>query len=110
MRKALFLFIALSVCAIPLLARADWDPSYPWTKWVQMPNPYDWDVKVTTLKLLADDFECTSPDAITNIHFWGSWKHDDVGEITRIHLSIHADIPDPDGPEGPLHSIPGDEL
>ena len=84
MRKVLFLFIALSVCAIPLLARADWEPDDPWTKWVQMPDPDGWDVKVTTPKLLADDFECTSLDPIAGIHFWGSWKHDEDGTSLKL--------------------------
>jgi len=93
---------------LPALARADWFPEDPDpnTKWVQLPDLNGWDVKVTTPKLLADDFECTETSYITDIHFWGSWKHDDVGQITRIHLSIHDNI-DP-GPVG--YSIPGDEL
>ena len=107
MNKVLLTLMVLVICAVPLAALAEWDPSYPYTKWVQFPDPDGWDVKVTTPKILADDFECKTTGWITDIHFWGSWKHDDVGEITRIHLSIHDDIPAAESPTG--YSIPGAE-
>jgi hypothetical protein len=44
-------------------------------------------------RTLADDFKCTSTGYITDVHFWGSWKGDIKGEMSRIHLSIHSDIP-----------------
>ena len=69
--------------------------SQPNTKWVQLPDmtPNGIDIKVDDMHILADDFECTSPSLLTDVHFWGSWKHDDKGEIKRIHLRIHSDDP-----------------
>lgn len=95
MMKRLFLALTIAVlCTAPLVARADWDwePDNPLDKWIQMPDPFGWDVKVTPPKILADDFLCTDPLPIVDIHFWGSWEHDVVGQITSIHLSIHNDL------------------
>jgi hypothetical protein len=100
-------------------------PDYPHKMhWAQLPDPHGWDVRACMSpptdpqpdglrKVLADDFLCTSNGYITQIIFWGSWASNlftDVQEhpyqgITNIHLSIHADIPDPDE-QGPLFSMP----
>ncbi|HUT30560.1 MAG TPA: GEVED domain-containing protein [Sedimentisphaerales bacterium] len=71
----------------------------PTIKWAQLPDtsPNGIDIKVTG-QWLADDFECTSYGPITDVHLWCSWKYDDVGEITNLHLSFHSD--DPVGPGG----------
>jgi hypothetical protein len=108
MRKSSSALIFLVICLLSVGALADWDPCCPCpnTKWVQLPDPTGWDVRLTTPKILADDFICTETGWITDIHFWGSWKGDVVGVIDNIHLSIHADIPD--GGQG--FSIPGAEL
>ena len=90
--------------------RADWDPTTPNTKWVQMPDLlYGMDVRASEGKILADDFLCTFSGPITDIHIWGSWLNDVHGTITNLHVSFHADIPDPDG-TGPLWSMPGELL
>lgn len=107
MKHFVLLLVVVSLSAWAAAARADWDPNQP-TKWVQLPDPDGWDVRLTTPKLLADDFLCTTPGWISDIHFWGSWKNDDVGQINRIHLSIHADVPA--GPGGLNYSTPGPEL
>lgn len=85
--------------------------------WPQMPDPNGWDVhacwheQMGVQKVLADDFLCTRSGPITNITFWGSWFNDQYDTqdpwqgITKIHLSMHDDIPDPDG-EGPEYSKP----
>jgi hypothetical protein len=75
----------------------------------QKPDPGGWDVNATESIILADDFPCVMTGLIVGITLWGSWKENQVGVITNIHLSIHEDIPDPDG-GGPLYSKPGAEL
>ncbi|MHC4647555.1 MAG: DUF7901 domain-containing protein [Planctomycetota bacterium] len=77
-------------------------------KWIQLPDasPNGIDIKVDEGRWLADDFECTSTGLITDVHLWGSWKYDEIGEIQMIHLSFHSD--DPCGPNG--HSEPNDLL
>jgi hypothetical protein len=86
-RKALLAISAVTLCFAAISARADWDvDDY---KWAQLPDEYGWDVNATTPNLLFDDFLCRDMDPITDIHLWGSWKDDQVGEITRLHLSIH---------------------
>jgi hypothetical protein len=99
------------------------EPDYPHKMhYPQLPDPNGWDVFACYIpptdpnpegirKVLADDFLCTASGPITNITFWGSWFNDEFPEqdpfqgINNIHLSIHKDIPDPDG-EGPEYSKP----
>jgi hypothetical protein len=115
MKGSLLTLMAFVMCVLPLAARADWDPCCPDpdTKFVQLPDPTGWDVNLVTPKVLADDFWCLETGYITDVHFWGSWRDDLVGEITRIHLSFHSDIPagQPD-PTGLIlnYSVPGEEL
>ena len=71
----------------------------------QLPDPDGWDVICMPPWTLADDFRCTSNGTITEIKFWGSWKGDIPGDVQMVHLSIHGDIPDPDG-FGPQYSMP----
>ena len=60
--------------------------------------------------VLADDFNCTRPGPLTEIHVWGSWYLDymPLGDPMNVTftLSIHEDIPI--GPDG--YSIPGELL
>ena len=106
--------VALSVAAALLVgwglpAQADWSPGdgfkmhYP-----QLPNPNGWDVNFTKLTL-ADDWLCTGSGPICDVHLWFSWRRDSLATITNVHLSIHSDVPDPDG-AGPRYSQPGAEL
>lgn len=60
-------------------------------------------------KVLADDWLCTDSGVVSDIHIWGSWLNDQYPGDPRdveFTLSIHADIPDPDG-TGPEYSQPG---
>ena len=91
MRRFILIFTVLALCAIPVVARADLDGTEI-IKWVQWPDPFGWDVKVTQPKILADDFPCHEEGWITDVHFWGSWKHGVTGQITGVHLSIHKDL------------------
>ncbi len=91
-KKFLLALTVFALCVAPLVVRADWPTDDQITKWVQLPDPYGWDVKVTDPKVLADDWECWDGLPITDVHFWGSWRHDDIGQITNIHLSIHDDL------------------
>ena len=70
----------------------------PYTKWLQLPDvtPHGIDIQVDSndaLRIIADDFECSSTERITDVHFWGSWKNDKKGEILRIQLNIYGDDP-----------------
>ncbi len=95
MKRLVLIVAVLAVCAMPLAALADWcwcDPD-PNTKFFQRPDPTGWDVRVTTPKTLADDFECKETGWITDIHFWCSWKGDIVGTIDTLYLTIYSDVP-----------------
>ena len=70
----------------------------PYTKWLQLPDvtPHGIDIRIDSneaQRIIADDFECTSKDNITDVHFWGSWKNDKKYDILKINLSIYDDIP-----------------
>ncbi len=97
------------VCAfVASTATAHWVPQdghkmhFP-----QLPDPQGWDIAFSTT--LADDWQCSGTGPVTDIHFWGSWRQDIVGNIQNIHLSIHEDIPAND-PRGTYYSQPGIEL
>jgi hypothetical protein len=98
--------VAFALCMGATLARADWDPDDPY-KWLQLPDPNGWDVNVTAVQILADDFLCSETGWITDIHFWGSWEGGGVGTIESIYLNIHEDVPAGQDPDKPW-SHPGD--
>ena len=82
----------LALVAIP--AVADWQEGDPY-KWYQPPDLTDTGIDIYNVcpKILADDFLCTDPIPITDVHFWGSWKDDEVGRISMVFLSIHSNVP-----------------
>jgi hypothetical protein len=43
--------------------------------------------------VLADDFSCTTPGPISDIHIWGSWLSNAHGTITNFWLAIYSDVP-----------------
>ena len=89
---------ALAICLIAAApAAADWDQRdghkmhFP-----QLPDPNGLDVNVTATNKLADDFKCSWTGPITDIHFWISWRHEDIppdiGQaINNININIYKD-------------------
>lgn len=59
----------------------------------QLPDPTGWNVMATYPHVLADDFRCIETGWIKDVHFWGSWLNDQVGEIGGFILSFHSDVP-----------------
>ena len=128
MTKTLALTITLVLVGAGT-ALADWDIGDPYKMhFPQLPDENDtgldvhaswpWQPGVNTGKILADDFLCTQTGPITDIHIWGSWLNDVLpnpngtnpdANAVSFKLSIHEDIPDPDG-TGPLYSQPGPKL
>ena len=100
--------VALAAAVLcPLAGVADWDEGDPHKMhYPQLPEMDGWDVSAWNTTL-ADDWTCSASGPVTGIHFWVSWQgnFEDWGNIQNIHLSIHEDIPDPDGP-GPGYSSP----
>ncbi len=88
----------LPVTVVSLLsapaALADWNIGdghkmhYP-----QLPDPNGWDVDATYYEALADDWQCSETGPVQDIHFWGSWKDDLVGDIDFFHIKIWSDQP-----------------
>jgi hypothetical protein len=102
--------LALVLAVLPV--RADWNQGDSYKMhFPQLPDPMGWDVDAMGAQgnRVADDWLCTESGPVNDVHFWVSYKQDLVDPITQISLTIHADIPDPDGP-GPLYSQPGDVL
>jgi len=116
-RKLFAILFGVAVMFGPGVVWADWSPGdghkmhFP-----QLPDEEGWDVNATQPIVLADDWTCSESGQVKDIHFWGSWMdidgdgHGDVGNIAYFVLSIHEDIPDPDGPTGPGYSKPGPTL
>jgi len=65
----------------------------------QLPDPLGWGVDATYVEgvfprnCLADDWMCSESGPMTDIHFWGSWSNDTVGNLLAFTISIAADIP-----------------
>ncbi|MDH4158381.1 MAG: hypothetical protein OEW00_14015, partial [candidate division Zixibacteria bacterium] len=89
-------------------------------KWQQLPDLTSAGMDVTAYVpvegpayLLADDFLCTQPGALYEVHVWGSWYHDHLpnNDSTDVSftLSIHADIPANENQYGE-YSMPGEVL
>lgn len=89
----------------------DWDHKMHFP---QKPDPRGADVYFNSPDVVAaDDWQCSETGRVADIHFWFSALNDWIDpseplnqQIFRVHVSIHEDIPDPDGP-GPEYSQPG---
>jgi len=97
MKNTLIILALAGAMAPAAPAGADWDPPDP-AKWVQWPDltTSGMDVNATAPVTLADDFLCDTTGPITDIHLWGSWKHDVLppgggGDVT-FHLSIWTNV------------------
>ena len=103
---AMIVFVSL-----PCVTSAHWNAGDPHKMhFPQLPDPNGWDVYATSSDagipvVVADDWRCSDTGWVKDIHFWGSWKGDQIGTITSFHLSIHADIPASESPTG--YSMPG---
>ena len=114
-KKMLAFILGLVVIMAGASIQADWVPGdghkmhFP-----QLPDEQGWDVDATQPIVLADDWMCSETGPVEDIHFWGSWRDmdgdriGDVGQITAFVLSIHADIPASQNPDG--YSKPGETL
>ena len=84
MRKLVVLASIVCAAALTASASGDWVPGdghkmhFP-----QLPDEDGWDVKASYL-CLADDWECSEDGFVRDIHFWGSWKHGEAGQITGL--------------------------
>ncbi len=86
MRHALFVVALMGL----LCATAHGDPLDPnWVKWSQLPdmtpNGYDFSSEVLVPSTVADDFLCTDPRPITDIHWWGSYYISNPYDINSDH-------------------------
>jgi hypothetical protein len=66
---------------------ADWDVGDP-CLYSQLPDTAGWDVYSEWQYGAADDWTATSTALITDIHFWGSWKYDVVGDMGNLLIQI----------------------
>lgn len=100
-------FAIVLACLLAGPALGDWKPGDPYKMhFPQLPDATGWDVMATQPKVLADDWVCTGTGPVSDIHFWGSWQGDQVGQIMNAHLSIHSNVAV--GPNG--YSVPGPVL
>ncbi|MHC4478660.1 MAG: GEVED domain-containing protein [Planctomycetota bacterium] len=89
LRKKALLIVAIVFALTAQISWADWFEGdghkmhYP-----QMADPNGWDVCLRRMAV-ADDFRCGQSGAITEIHFWISWKDDLVDEVLDWAVSIY---------------------
>lgn len=103
-KKLLGILVCMLLIATSIVltnsTNADWQPGddhkmhFP-----QLPDADGWDVYATAglsqypSVVTADDFKCSESGYIRDIHFWGSWKGDIVGNILYFVIGIASDIP-----------------
>ena len=73
----------------------------------QLPDEYGWDVNATQPIVIADDWMCTGTGYVSDIHFWGSWRGDEIGTINSFWIGIYSNVP---ANETVPYSHPGDLL
>jgi len=74
----------------------------------QLPDASGWDVMACKGQILADDWQCSETGWVTDIHFWGGWKLDNIGTINGFWVKVYGDVP-ADPPQNP-YSKPGELL
>lgn len=101
-----FLVLVLLVLFVGSTALADWDldDSYK-MHYPQLPDPCGWDVYAEYPRGIADDWMCTESGFVEDIHFWGSWKDDIVGDTDDIYVGIYENDTTSKG-----FPVPGNEL
>jgi len=116
MTRATILCIAvLSVLAFATSASARGDLPEEMIKWLQPPDYCDgldlqsqWDPNDSEPDVIkADDWFCLDGQAITDIHWWGSYLHDETFTPERFYLIVYEN--DAMG-AGPADDLPGDRL
>jgi hypothetical protein len=102
MRKSIVLLAVLTFAmAWAAPAAAHWAQGDPYKMhYPQLPDasPTGWDVLSSgkcadSLCRVADDFRCTETGWVKDIHFWGSWKGNMVGQISHFRLEVFKDVP-----------------
>jgi len=84
----------------------NWEPGDPHKMhYPQLPDTMGWDVNATFPIQLADDWECSETGWVQDIHFWGSWRENQVGEILQFNITVYNDIPAEQSETG--YSMPG---
>jgi len=109
LQRGLLAFLALFLLGTPIYSQ--WIPGddhkmhFP-----QLPDEEGWNVNATKPMILADDWECSETGLIKDLHFWGSWLHNDIGQIVYFQISFHEDIPDPNPEDPTTYSRPGETI
>ena len=81
--------LALVVCFAAAPVMAEWNPGDDYKMhFPQLPDADGWDVYATYYEGLADDWQCSDTGLVEDIHFWGSWMGDVVGDIEFFHVAI----------------------
>ncbi|MCP4547283.1 MAG: hypothetical protein GY835_12560 [bacterium] len=107
--RILLLMAVLCIAAAP--AAADWEPvDGHKMHWPQTPKQGGCDVEFGAGEgwALGDDWQCTESGYVDEIHFWISWNENLVQDIAMFTISIFADIPADQNPDG--YSKPGELL
>ena len=62
----------------------------------QYPDVDGWDVyscksvSLDEMIQVADDWKCSETGLVENIRFWGSWKDDNVGQISGFNVEVYS--------------------
>ena len=96
MKTAMTFVLTCAGCLVMLAApaAADWFDGEPHKMhFPQLPDPTGWDVSGTVPNILADDWQCSETGPVSDVHIWGSWHSDIIGEIAEIRVGIYDNVP-----------------
>jgi len=99
--ELLLLSAVMLLFGVAGIAFGDWDEGDPnKMHYPQLPKQGGWDVAVFSEGSiwLADDWQCSRTGPVSDIHFWVSWKANNVQPISGFAVRIWSD--DPCGPSG----------
>ena len=82
------IMIATNIVLLTNESSADWQQGDDYKMhFPQLPDVYGWDVNATWPNVIADDWMCNGTGYVEDIHFWGSWRGDQVGIIHGFWIS-----------------------
>jgi len=89
-KKLLGIFACMLLICATTMAIADWKEGdghkmhFP-----QLPDPNGWDVNFHDW-MLGDDWRCSESGPVTDVHFWISWRDDEVKDLPWVKVSIFS--------------------
>lgn len=98
MKEIIGILVCMLLISATGVALADWKEGDGYKMhFPQLPDPVGWDVDFSNWAL-GDDWKCSENGPVTDVHFWISWRLNEIGQLPWIRVSIFSN--NPQGPGG----------